>query len=372
MRVLEVTHYMPPHSGGIEQVAATLTSRLIDRGHDVRWISSATPHASGIELNLVRVRAWNVLEERLSVPYPLWGPDALVDLAREVRRADVVHVHDCLYMGSVGAAVVARSLKKPLLLTQHVGYVPFGRALDAVQRVAYQTIGRTVLSLASRRVAVSAHVPEFFAEIGVERSFRVVQNSIDETRFRPRSNDARRSARKRWGVPEVGRVALFVGRLVPKKGIASVVAAQRALAREGVTLVVVGDGPLASRLEGSPATRHIPCVSPTEMPEVYAMADVFVLTSRGEGLPLSVQEAMMCGLPSIVSTDPSFRANLGGAPGVFFTETVEEVVSAVLNSQKGLTSDEIAAWARDRWGGDRLINTYESILTSLATGNEVL
>ena len=357
---------MPPHNGGIERVAASLVEGLGHRGHDVRWISSATPTRAGEEHSLVRVPAWNVLEEKLGVPYPLWSAAAVATLGHEIERADVVHVHDCLYMGSAAAAAWCRRFGRPLLVTQHVGYVPFGPALDFVQRTAYLTLGTAVLSSADRLVACSAHVPEYFATLGFRGAFRVIPNAIDDTRFHRVDVEGRRAARLAWGVPVDARVALFVGRLVPKKAIDRVIAAQRVLAREGVTLLVVGDGPLASLLTNAPATIHHPSVPAERMPELYAAADAFVLPSRGEGLPLSVQEALMCGLPVVVSDDPSYTQNLAGTTGVGFASTdralVDATRSAVLEARDAAA---ISACARDRWGGDGFITAYEAILAEL-------
>lgn len=367
MRILEVTHYMPPHMGGIERVAASLVDALTRRGHDVRWIASATPRPPESVDNLVRVPALNVLESRLGVPFPLWLPRAFPALVAQVRWADVVHVHDCLYMGSSAAALACRALSKPLLLTQHVGYVPFGAALDAVQRAAYATLGRVTLSLADRRVACSAHVPEYFASLGVGAPFELIANAIDEARFVVPDAAARAAARARWGVAPDARVALFVGRLVPKKGVARVAAAQRALAAEGVTLVVVGDGPQRALLDGVPGLVHHPEVAAERMPELYALADVFALPSRGEGLPLSVQEAMTAGLRAVVSDDPSYVANLSDAPGVTFAADDAALVAALRDALARPSPDpSVAAWARARWGRARFIDGYESALRDLA------
>lgn len=316
MRVLEVTHYMPPHPGGIERVAASLTRGLRSRGHDVHWIASATPQAPSTCSETSRVSSWNILEERLGVPYPVWSPAGLRRLKVLVAWADLVHVHDCLYMGSVAAAMACRRAGKPLLLTQHVGYVPFGPALDSVQLMAYRMLGLRTLHAASQLVACSQHVGDYFSRLGCRGSFRVIPNGVDTRRFAPVTDVVRAEARARFGLAPDARVILFVGRLVPKKGPALVAEVQRKLAGEGVTLFVVGDGPLASTLEGVPGIVRVPGLEPDEMPLAYAAADVLLLPSRGEGLPVSVQEALLCGVPVVVSDDPAFRSNLGALPGV--------------------------------------------------------
>ena len=55
----------------------------------------------------VRVTAWDGVEHRSGVPFPVFSPRLLLTLLREVRRADVVHVHDVLYTSSWVAALWA-------------------------------------------------------------------------------------------------------------------------------------------------------------------------------------------------------------------------------------------------------------------------
>ncbi len=367
MRILQVTHYMPPHMGGIERVAAALVQGLSNRGHELHWIAAATPEPAGDDGRSSRVAAWNGLEERIGLPYPLWSPAGLRRLDALVRWADAVHAHDCLYVGSAAAAATCRLHRKPLLITQHVGFVPYGGVLDLVQRVAYATLGRVVLGAANRRIACSRHVPRWLRERGCQSPFEVVPNGVHGERFAPAPAEVRPEQRELRGLPRDGRVLLFVGRLVPKKGVARVLAAQRQLAADGVTLVVVGDGPLAGELAGVPSVHHFPALRPEEMPQMYRLSDAFVLPSRGEGLPLSVQEAVLSGLPVIVSTDPAFTDNLQGAPGVAFAAADDDLAAVVRRQFTAAPrAADIAAWARDRWGMERFLDAYERILFELS------
>jgi glycosyltransferase involved in cell wall biosynthesis len=371
LKILEVTHYMPPHSGGIERVTSSLCDGLRRRGHDVRWIASAAGSTPGDAGAAVRIRAWNVLEDTLGVPYPLWGPAGLRRLSSLIRWADVVHAHDCLYMGSAAAAFWCRRLRKPLLLTQHVAQVPFGPVLDLMQRIAYETLGRMVVGAVDRAVVCSAHVPESLAKMGIRRRFELVPNAVDLGRFAIADAARKHRARSNCGLRDDERVLLFVGRLVPKKGVPDLCAMQSVLGAEGIRLLVVGDGPLAGELTRVPGVLHIPAVAPSEMPEVYAAADAFVLPSRGEGLPLSVQEAMTQGLRVVVSDDPSFTRNLAGAPGVTFApdrKTLLRETRAALVAQP--SPGPISAWARERWGPERFVGEYERILGELRTASE--
>jgi len=94
---------------------------------------------------------------------------------------------------------------------------------------------------------------------------------------------------------------LFVGRLVPEKGPADLVAAVAGL--RDVELVVAGDGPLRTDLErrSGPTVRLLGGVPQDDLPDWYAWADVLVLPSYAEGLPVVLMEALATGLP-VIST----------------------------------------------------------------------
>src|SRR6516165_4146668 len=125
MRVLVVTHYYPKH-GGIEIVAGELARRLVGRGIEVTWAATdeqAPAEPDGIER--WPVSAWNVTESALGFPYPLWSPLSLLQLEQLVRSCDVLHLHDSLYLGNVVAYLWARRHGKPVIVTQHVGPIPY-------------------------------------------------------------------------------------------------------------------------------------------------------------------------------------------------------------------------------------------------------
>lgn len=122
LRVAQVTHYMPPHIGGVELVAESLFKVYRESGLEVRWIASRVPReAPASEESRIRVACWNGLESLLSVPLPVWGWAGIRELSRLVEWADVIHVHDCLYFGSAMAVLLARRARKQVVLSQHIG-----------------------------------------------------------------------------------------------------------------------------------------------------------------------------------------------------------------------------------------------------------
>ena len=122
------------------------------------------------------------------------------------------------------------------------------------------------------------------------------------------------------GEPEASEAVrlLYVGRLIPLKGVGVLLSALAGLSN--VTLTVAGDGPEAERLAGlageyGMSVRFHGNVAHEELPELYRAHDAFVLPSRNEGMSNTVLEAMASGLPVIV-TDVGGTAELVEGNGV--------------------------------------------------------
>jgi glycosyltransferase involved in cell wall biosynthesis len=368
-----VSHYMPPHPGGIERVAETLYAAYRECGFAVRWLASDMPRgAPADDAGRLRVPAWNVLERRLGVPVPLWGPGGWRRLARLVRWADVVHVHDCLYPGSLAAAWLARRRGVPVLLTQHIGLVRYrSRLLTALAAAAYRTVGRAVLRRASAIALATPSAEQQIERLAADGGPRLrIPNGVDLERFRPPAPGERSAARAALGLP-AGPVVLFVGRLLEKKGVPVVI--ETARRRPAVHFLVVGDGPLAGLVAAAgPNVTRLAAVPPAEMPRVYHAADASLLPSRGEGLPLSVQEAMACGVPVLVSADDAFSAGVAASGGGLAAPREAEAIAPLLDRLLAEPRAEAARrHAEARWSLTAMAQRYAGLVARLAAGQPI-
>jgi glycosyltransferase involved in cell wall biosynthesis len=146
---------------------------------------------------------------------------------------------------------------------------------------------------------------------------RVVYDGIDPGRFHPGPRDAAR-ARLAREIAMQGRVVLFIGNLVPVKGLEVLIDAFARLAGQGVdfTGLLIGQGPLRSRLEGRLAGQglghRVRLLGPRphdQLPDWYRAADLFVLPSFSEGVPVVLLEAAACGTPFVAT-------RVGGIPEI--------------------------------------------------------
>lgn len=306
-RVLIVSAYAHPHIGGIEVVVGQQARTLAALGHKVTVVTSrcAVTEAEQEEMDsytVVRMPAWNLLEERIGVPFPLWSLGAAWRLADLVRDSDVVHVHDVYYGSSVLAASLARRYGRPLFVTQHVGVVEHDKALvKLVEKLVYSSAGRALWNWAEAITVYNPIVLEFLHSHGVSAAkISLTYNGIDTSYFRPGTNDEACLTRQRYGLSPDVPIVLSVGRLVPKKGF------QRLIDARGSEYEVVHAGPGQIPDDVPKGVRFLGPLDRDELRDLYQASDIFAFPSVGEMLTLAMQEAMACGLPVVAAVDEAY------------------------------------------------------------------
>lgn len=306
-RALIVSAYAEPHLGGVEVVVAQQARTLTALGRAVTVVTSRCvprtarhEHVDGFEI--VRVPAWNGLEDGKGVPLPIWSPSAFLTLARLIRDTDVVYVHDVYHASSIVAAGLAKLLRRPLLLTQHVAIVDHdAAAVRFIQNVIYASAGRLLWRWAPSITVYNPIVEGFIAGKGVPPGkIRLSYNGIDTEKFRPGEPSATVATRNRYGLPADVPIVLFVGRLVPKKGVDKLIEAR------GPEYHIVLAGPGQIPDDRPAGVTFLGPVGREDLLSLYQASDIFSLPAVGEMLTLAMQEAMACGLPVVTTNDDSY------------------------------------------------------------------
>ncbi|MFD0632264.1 glycosyltransferase [Catenulispora yoronensis] len=164
LKVLLVCHYYPPHLGGIENVVHAEAKHLTAAGVEVTVLTSGNRNSVTDEagVRVVRVRAWNGLERKADVPFPILGPKLLRRAVKWARWADVVHIHDAFYLTSWAALTAAKLTRTPVVATQHVTLVHHASAaVGLVQKAVYATAGRMLMRTARTVFTLNSDVAAF-------------------------------------------------------------------------------------------------------------------------------------------------------------------------------------------------------------------
>jgi phosphatidylinositol alpha-1,6-mannosyltransferase len=379
MRIVLITHYFPAHRGGIELVAAEL-ARQLAAGHraEICWHASDCDEPPSIPgVKAVAAASWNAIERRIGVPYPIWTPGAIWRACRDARSADAVHLHDCLYLSNFLTYACARLARRPVLVTQHVGMIPYrSPVLRVLLTIAYAILGRIVLGGASRVVFVSDSVRSYFTSfVRFKAPPLLVANGVDLSVFHP-LDDARRAAlRLRLGVERDAPLLLFVGRFVEKKGLPLLQRLARRMPE--ASWLFAGWGPMDPGDWGFSNVEVFRGYSGERLAQLYQAADLLVLPSVGEGFPLVVQEAMACGTPALVGIETAAgcpdagdvlpREDVGGHDvGTRWEQRIKRLTTA---ADRHDLRRAVAAYAAANWSWKRCAERYAELFRQLEQRN---
>ena len=261
-------------------------------------------------------------------------------------RPDVVHTHSSK-PGVVGR-IAAKISKTPVVMHTVHGFA-FPAARGALEKFLYYVLewlgsrfcnGVVVLKDDDRKITINdLRVPE--------GSVYLIPNGVDVVKYRPRLLDERRTLRRNvLGIGDDVVAVGMVGRLWRQKNPECLLDAFASLVgkagNQRVHLFFVGDGELRGELESliesfNVSERVTLLGWRTDVPDLLAALDIFVLPSRWEGLSLALLEASSCGLP-VVATDISGNrdAVIEGVDGMLFpmedAAALAECLSVLISS----------------------------------------
>lgn len=313
MRIALISPYDLDVVGGVQAHVLALAAALRASGDEVHVLGpgSSAPGRTGLG------RSRSIPANGSRAPISL-SPRAACELRRQLRalRPDVVHVHEPLVplIGLVAASTRAA----PVVMTFHAS------AERGALAPLYRSIrgpARLIVGRAARWIAVSDVAAAFHARaLGLDPSaFLRVPNGVDVARFAGDADDDSdaSSVSKRTAV---GERIVVLGRLEHRKGVDVAVRAflLLATARPAATLLLLGDGPLRSRITAliDAASPDVASrvtlqgrVAPEELPKLLKRASVLVVPSRGgESFGIVLLEGMAAGVPLVASDIPGYRA----------------------------------------------------------------
>jgi len=304
-----------PQVNGVAISVSLLARQLREMGHAVLVIAPRFAGYREPDPNVLRLPAVRGMQ---TPPFDVALPSARATRALRQMQLDVIHAHTPLTVG-LWACLLARLSGVPFISTYHTSITDYthylGRYGD-LRLTRQAAVGFSALScnISDQVVAPSAKIQKLLLSQGVRPPIRVVPNGIDLAHFQ--THEPRGAWRRKLGVGADDLMLVSLGRLESEKSLDVVIEAFAAVAaqRPDALLVLAGDGSYRAALQEQAAStaagRRIlfpGMIDRAEVPGLLHEADLYLTASTTEVHPLSMIEAIACGLPVVGVRDEALQ-----------------------------------------------------------------
>ena len=365
--VIQIAGYYPPSLGGMERVAQAVSEHLAGHGYDVRVFTSSInqpanpPAPRQPRLTIQRFKA-------IELAHTAFAPGFIPALFKTPKHS-VFHLHLSQAFYPEWTMIAAKLRRIPYVVHFHLDLQPSG-PLGALFIPYKALIIRTVIKHASSVIVFSPEQQRFIHKTyGVaNKKIAIIPNGVDAEYL---------AKRPKQGIKRGGSQApslLYVGRVSSQKRVGMLVSALARM-QTPARLTIVGDGEERAAVEAmvpvAIANRVIFTgqLPPAKTLPYFKSADVFVMASKVEGMPLALLEAMAAGLPVVGADVPGIRELVGGV-GILVKNPSPETFARALDellakpaALKELSQKSLQAAKRYSWPAlvDQLEQLYRSL-----------
>lgn len=312
MRIMIVTDQYPPMIGGVPTVTQGLAVDFANRGDQV-WVVAPSygqrdVHRLEHKVHVYRFSSfeWPTYEE-LRIPFL-----PILPFRRLLKKVDpdIIHIHSPVVLGNI-AQIVAGSLRKPVVVTNH--YLPINMSrslsLDPLFGKTFITVSYSYLvHFCNRSEYVTAPTMtalNLLYEHGLRAPAQAISNGVDLKKFSPGDRDKR--LRQQFKLPQDRPLILSVNRLSLEKRIDVLIDAVAKMTRDA-HIAIASTGPAEAGLRAKVEELNLKdkvsflgLIHNTDLAPLYRLADAFAIPSEAELQSLTTMEAMACGLPVVAA-----------------------------------------------------------------------
>ena len=373
MKIAMIGHKrIPSREGGIEIVVAELSKRMAAQGHDVTAYNRKSEHIAGKDFEQSeKIKQWQGVKIKWVKTPDSSKLNAIVysffaTLRAVFSRFDIIHFHA---EGPASMVILAKLFRKRSVVTIHG--LDWQRSKWGGFATKFLKFGeRTAAKYADEIIVLSKNVQDYFIKVyGRETVF--IPNGISKP-----DNYEPEIIKNKYGLDKDGYI-LFLGRLVPEKGVHYLIEAYKELDTDKKLVIAGGsshtkeyESELKALANGNENIIFTGFIQGKELDELYSNAYIYCLPSDLEGMPISLLEAMSYGNCCLTSNIAEC-SEVCGENAVYFeqgnVQSLKSTLEELLKNEERVSKLKNAAaryiLSRYNWDNvcDDTLKLYESI-----------
>ena len=344
---MKILHLLEAAATGAGRHVLDLTEGLLARGHEVHLVYSPLRSDQMFTADLRRLKTKRNFH---SLPLPMQrypSPSDLLVIGKLRRYLRACGPFDLIHCHSTKAGLIGRvgliDLSVKRLYTPH-GFLSMDPTAGRVTARIVSGFEKVLAKFAAGVPVVSREEYAHAVEIRIPRDkLCLIPNGVVTPLFDYVENQ-RLNCRRDWGLVEGDVCIGFAGRFAPVKApevILDSFAAFRGRSRVPARLVMIGDGPLSASLRRQAASLNLEgdvlWLGARDARPLMPGFDIFALTSKSEGHPLAVLEAMTSGLPIVATRVGGIADTVQSGVNGFIAPVGDR--EAIANALKNLAED---------------------------------
>lgn len=354
MKIAHINMFYLPTFGGVEQVMYELAKRQVSDGHEVHVFCCDSDKNNRIEKKEEVIEGVFVHRVpyifRLSLSTHIWPglKKLFVEVNEKISGFDVIHSHVSGHLYVYQAGKFAQELKIPHIHTTHCPWTDYSFRPKVLWPMVFLNdlfFNKKSFERIDKVIAITPWELDFVKKFSPEEKIKVIPNGMDGILYKKITKN---NFKKKYEI-KGKKMVLYFGRLNPTKAPEKFAEAAINLTKSGsaknISFVWVGPdegmGPIVSEMIKSYPNMHYigPIRGKENVAEMYQAADVYVLPSYREGLPLTLFEAMASGLPIIASPVNGIPYEMSEPENGFFVEygnveKLQEKILQILNEKE--------------------------------------
>ena len=389
MNVLLISHFFPPHKGGVETAAYNTAKKLTEKGHKVVVVTTKVKGAMVDYQNFDGFHVYRYkyisLGEFKGFPHSSslgFTLKAILKLKSLIKEYDiqVIIVEGRLFPISVISVILNLLLFKRKLILTAQGRLKIGFS-GILENVFDYIITRLIYTKINKIICVSLSLKQRLLKFKIPSSHMcIIPNGFDASLFKSKTKGSYFS--NYIEIPNNTKKVLFAGRLDLQKGVEYLIRAIPGVIDvfPHVKFLILGNGRLEYHLKQlvndlsiKSHVKFIDMISLTDMPKVYSSVDIFCLPSLHEGLPLSLIEAVSMGLVVVASNAGGISEIIKEGENGYLVHpmNIPELSTKLISALK-LSPEEIdqirtknIEKANSRYSWDIIIGKIEKVISKL-------